>query len=77
MLVENSTDSHKPVEIDDLRAQGDSRSGEVGRVQSGPTRPSGAILTPGKGYSMSNGGSDDGAMVGTDGKRIRTPGAVE
>ena len=48
-----------------------------GEVQNGPTRPSGAILTPGKGYSTSRGGSDDGAMVGTEGKRIKTPGAVE
>ena len=31
-----------------------------GKVQNGPTRPSGAILTPGKGYSTSRGGSDDG-----------------
>ena len=67
-----------PHQIDDLLAQGDSRSGEGGgEVQNGPTRPSGAILTPGKGYSTSRGGSDDGAMVGTEGKRIKTPGAVE
>ena len=77
MLVENSPDSHKPVETDDLRSQGDSRNGEVGRVQNGPTRPSGAILPPGKGYSTSRGGSDDGAMVGVEGCRIRRPGAVE
>ena len=74
--MENCPESHKPVEIDDLRAQGDSRSGEVGRVQNGPTRPPGAILTPGKGYSTSRGGSDDGAMVGVEGKSISTPGAV-
>ena len=76
MLVENSRDSHKPVEIDDLRAHGDSRSGKVGRVQNGPQRLSGVILAPGKGYSTRRGGSDDGAMVGTDGKRIRMPVAV-
>ena len=34
ILVENSPESHKPVEIGDLRAQSDSRSGRHGRVQS-------------------------------------------
>ena len=49
MVVENSPESHKPVEIGDLRAQSDSRSGEAGKVQDGPPRPSGAILEAGKG----------------------------
>ena len=40
MLVENSPDSHKPVEIDDLRAHGDSRSGKAGK---GPERSDEAI----------------------------------
>ena len=40
MVVENSIKSQKPVEIDDLRAQGDSRSGEVGK---GPERPDEAV----------------------------------
>ena len=31
------------------------------------------ILAPGKGYSTRRGGSDDGAMVGTDGKVVGTP----
>ena len=48
MLVENSIDSHKPVEIGDLRAQGDSRSGEKKEVQDGPPRPSRAAERPGK-----------------------------
>ena len=47
--VENCPESHKPVEISDLRAQSDSRSGEAGRVQDGPPRPSGASLAAGKG----------------------------
>ena len=37
--VENSTDSHKPVEISYLRAQGASRSGEALEVQTGPPKP--------------------------------------
>ena len=49
MLVENYTESHKPVEISDVRAQGDSRSGEGRKVQDGSPRPSGAILEAGKG----------------------------
>ena len=49
LLLENSTDSHKPVEISYLRAQSDSRSGEAGKVQDDPPRPSGAILEAGKG----------------------------
>ena len=49
MVVENSTESHKPVEIGDLRDQGDSRSGETKRVQDGPPRPSRAAERPGKG----------------------------
>ena len=40
MLVENSIESHKPVEIGDLRAQGDSRSGET---EEGPGRPAEAV----------------------------------
>ena len=75
--VENSAESHKPVEIGDLRAQGASRSREGGRLQTGQLRPSGAILAPGKGYSTRRGGSDDGAMAGAEGCRIRTPGAAE
>ena len=43
------SESHKPVETGDLRAQSDSRSGEAGKVQDGPPRPSGAILEAGKG----------------------------
>ena len=39
MVVENSTESHKPVEIGDLRDQGDSRSGET----EGPGRPAEAV----------------------------------
>ena len=39
MFVENSNESHKPVEIVDLRAQGDSRSGEEKGVQNAPPGP--------------------------------------
>ena len=39
MLVENSPDSHNPVENHDLRAQGASRSGEALEVQTGPPKP--------------------------------------
>ena len=39
MDVENLTESHKPVEISDLRAPGDLGSGEGKRVQTGPPRP--------------------------------------
>ena len=35
--VENSPDSHKPVEISDLRAQGTSRTGQALEVQPRPT----------------------------------------
>ena len=47
--VENSPESHKPVEIGDLRSQGASRSREALEVQTGPPKPSGAIPAPGKG----------------------------
>ena len=44
--MENSTTSHSPVDIGDLRAPSDSESGEGPEVQTGPSRPSGAILEP-------------------------------
>ena len=47
--VENPLESHKPVEIGDLRAQGASKSREALEVQTGPPKPSGAIPAPGKG----------------------------
>ena len=34
------------------------------------------LFQPPRIYSARGGGSDDGAMAGTEGKRIRTPGAV-
>ena len=43
MLVDNSLESHKPVEISDLRASSDSRSG---RAKRGPTRPGEAADGP-------------------------------
>ena len=49
MVVENSPDHITLWKTNDLRAQGDSRSGEAGKVQDGPPRPSGAILEAGKG----------------------------
>ena len=38
MVVENSPESHKPVENQRLRAQGASRSGEALEVQTGPPK---------------------------------------
>ena len=74
MFVENYPESHKPVEIGDLRAPSDSGSGEAPEVQTVPTKPPGEILAPGKSYSTRHGGSDDGGMAGTEGKRINTNG---
>ena len=45
-------------------------------VQNGPPGPPGAILAPGKSYSTSRAGADDGGMAGVEGCRIKTPGAV-
>ena len=50
MFVENSPDSHKPVEISDLRAQGDLRSGEGKGVQNAPPGPCRAAERLGKGF---------------------------
>ena len=74
--VENCPESHKPVEISDLRAQGASKIWGSLEVQNGPPGPPGAILAPGKSYSTIRGGADDGGMAGVEGKRIKTPGAV-
>ena len=76
MDVENSLESHKPVEIGDLSSQGDSKIWGSLEVQNGPPGPPGAILAPGKSYSTSRAGADDGGMAGVEGCRIKTPGAV-
>ena len=53
LLLENFTDSHKPVEISYLRAQSDSRSGEAGE---GPGRPAEAVRgNPGGGKGEPSG----------------------
>ena len=49
MDVENSPDSHKPVEIGDLGSQGDSKIWGSLEVQNGPPGPSGALLSRGRG----------------------------
>ena len=76
MDVENSLESHKPVEIGDLSSQGDSKIWGSLEVQNGPPGPPGAILAPGKSYSTIRAGADDEGMAGVEGCRIRTPGAV-
>ena len=54
--VDNSQESHKPVETGDLRAKGASRSREALEVQTGPPKPSGAISEPEKGTCASGPG---------------------
>ena len=49
MLVENSPDSHNPVEIGYLRRSGRFGKWEHLEVQTGPPLLSGAIPAPGKG----------------------------
>ena len=75
--MENSPESHSPVERGNFRDQSNPRSGEVEGSKPDRRGRQGAILATASGYSTRRGGSDDGAMAGVEGNRIRTPSAVE
>ena len=75
--VDNSQESHKPVETGDLRAKGASRSREALEVQTGPPKPSGAISEPEKGTCASGpgGGGGGGGRHSIPARRVRLSGS--
>ena len=63
MVVENSLDSHKPVERGDLRPLMIQERRGIPRVQIGGGRPSGAASEPGKGTCASRAGGRHSILV--------------
>ena len=76
MFVENSPESHNPVEMQVSALRAIREMGRLGRTLPAVLKAPAAILAPRKDYSRRRGGSDDGAMADGEGYKIRTPGAV-
>ena len=73
MLVENSQDSHKPVEINSLRAHGALRSGRPYRSKPARRGRDGPLRGRKRGDQLVSWPWLSGGMAGVEGCRIKTP----